>query len=122
MVDAAWSGGTYVCAKYVKAFLSPPCMRFFVILRELPVAAPAVAEPIVDVIPPEPEEPEAANGFPQTSAYMQSLHATYISTTKFCPSGLPEVYGVVSRQFSGFTAGVAIPVLVMWFAGGVVGP
>ena len=98
-----------------KALLSPPCIRFFVILRELPVvvvAAPAVAEPVV-VVPPEPEELEAANGFPQTSAYTQSLQAAYINTTKFCPSGLPEVYGVVSCQLSGFTAGVAIPVLVM---------
>ena len=49
-----------------KALLSPPCIRFFVILREFPVlvlvlAAPAVAEPLV---PLEPEEPETANGFP----------------------------------------------------------
>ena len=100
-----------------KALLSPPCIRFFAILREflvvvVVVAAPAVAEPVV-VVPPEPEELEAANGFPQTSAYTQSLHAAYINTTKFCPSGLPEVYGVVSCQFSGSTAGVAIPVLVM---------
>ena len=99
-----------------KALLSPPCIRFFVILREFPVVvvvvAPAVAEPVV-VVPPEPEELEAANGFPQTSAYTQSLQAAYINTTKFCPSGLPEVYGVVSCQFSGSTAGVAIPVFVM---------
>ena len=96
-----------------KALLSPPCIRFFAILREFPVvvvAAPAVAELVV---PLEPEEPETANGFPQTSAYTQSLHAAYINTTKFCPSGLPEVYGAVSCQLSGSTAGVAIPVFVM---------
>ena len=86
-----------------KALLSPPCIRFFAILLEFPVV----------VVPPEPEELEAANGCPQTSAYTQSLQAAYINTTKFCPSGLPEVYGVVSCQFSGSTAGVAIPVFVM---------
>ena len=72
-----------------KALLSPPCIRFFVILREFPavvvvVAAPAVAEPVV-VVPPEPEEPEAANGFQQTSAYTQSLRAAYINSTNSVP-------------------------------------
>ena len=78
-----------------KALLSPPCIRFFVILREFPivvVAAPAVAEPAVVVVPLEPEELEGTNGFLETSAYTQSLHAAYINTTKFCPSGITEVY------------------------------
>ncbi|KIL54430.1 hypothetical protein M378DRAFT_174242 [Amanita muscaria Koide BX008] len=44
---------------------------------------------------------------------MQSLHAVYKRTTKLFPSGLPAVQGVVSYQFSGLTAGVAVPFAVI---------